>query len=82
MLHKVMLVIFLGNGKARLGVVGDDAAHDRVVRLNVLTASQPTEHIVEVLKTLVWLHILVSVGAQGLLLLLHFDHGSITINLF
>jgi len=65
LLDLVTKVARLRDGDGRLRVVGDDAAHNRIVRLHVLRTGKPTEHVVEVLKTLVRLYVLVSVGAQS-----------------
>ena len=52
------IVVFL-DGDGTLRVVTDHAVDQGVLSDHILTPCQPTEHIVEVSKTLVWLHILV-----------------------
>ena len=82
LLDLITKVARLRDGNGRLRVISNDAAHYGVVCLHVLRTGKPTENVVEVLKTLVRLYVLVSVGAQSQLLLLHFDHGAVSINFF
>lgn len=62
LLHPVLPIVVLFDGDGALRVVGDHAVDQRVLGDHILTPCQPTEHVVEVPKTLVWLHILVRVG--------------------
>lgn len=80
LLDPVLPIGVLLDGDGTLRVVTDHAVDQWVLGDNVLTPCQPTEHIVEVSKTLVWLHILVRVGAQSKLLLFHLNHCFVTVN--
>ena len=82
LLDPVLPIVVLFDGDGLLRVVTDHAVDQRVLGHHVLTPSQPTEHIVEVSKTLVRLHILVRVGTKSKLLLFHLNHSLVTVHFF
>jgi hypothetical protein len=69
------------DGDSTLGIVSDAAVDNWIQGWHILTFGKPTEQVIEILETLVRLHILVAVGSEGFLLLLNLHHRRVSIDL-